>query len=206
MDNAGVAAANALLSSASVAALHVADPEPAGRPIPKDPDALLFTAEAAYLAGLSPRTFEKLRGAGGGCRFALLGRAVRYRRGDVLDRIATQMRRSTSDDGGTVEVAPTTGSLLVSIIEEVLNRSESAAEGFDGTAAQLLTKLNEVSQDSEERKARWWPATTSQLASELRRIGGVLRARGIVLERHKRREGREYTCYLRLRHASELAA
>src|SRR5690242_668632 len=97
MENAGVAASAPL--NASAAATHVADPEPAGRPIPRDPDAVLFTAEAAYLAGLSPRTFEKLRLAGGGAPFVLLGRAVRYRRGDLLDWIAKHARRSTSDHG-----------------------------------------------------------------------------------------------------------
>ena len=37
------------------------DSEPAGRPIPRDPDALLFGAEMAYLLGLSVRTLEGLR-------------------------------------------------------------------------------------------------------------------------------------------------
>jgi hypothetical protein len=82
-----------------IAAVHVADPEPAGRPIPRDNDALLFTAEAAYLAGLSPRTLEKMRVAGGACPYVSLGRAVRYRRGDLLSWIAGQIRRSTSDTG-----------------------------------------------------------------------------------------------------------
>jgi hypothetical protein len=81
-------------------AWHVADPEPAGRPIPQDPDALLFTAEAAYLRGQSPRTLEKERVAGGGCPFASLGRSVRYRRRDVLEYIERRIRRSTSDRGG----------------------------------------------------------------------------------------------------------
>ena len=81
------------------AALHAADAEPAGRPIPQDPDALLFTAEAAYLRGQSPRTLEKERVAGGGCPFALLGRSVRYRRRDVLEYIERQIRCSTSDRG-----------------------------------------------------------------------------------------------------------
>jgi predicted DNA-binding transcriptional regulator AlpA len=77
----------------------LADPEPAGRPIPRDPDVLLFGAEAAYLAGLSVRTFESLRLRGGGPPFVKLGRAVRYRRGDVLAWAAGKLRRSTSDTG-----------------------------------------------------------------------------------------------------------
>jgi len=82
-----------------VAAVHAADPEPAGRPIPRDADALLFTAEAAYIAGLSPRTLEKLRVAGGACPYVSLGRAVRYRRRDLLAWIEGKVRRSTSDTG-----------------------------------------------------------------------------------------------------------
>jgi hypothetical protein len=77
----------------------IADPEPAGRPIPRDPDVLLLGPEAAYLAGLSVRTFESLRLRGGGPPFAKLGRAVRYRRGDVLTWAAGKLRRSTSDTG-----------------------------------------------------------------------------------------------------------
>lgn len=81
-----------------------ADPEPAGRPIPHDPDALLFTAEAAYLRGQSPRTLEKERVAGGRCPFVLLGRSVRYRRRDVLEYIERHIRRSTSDRGAAARV------------------------------------------------------------------------------------------------------
>ncbi len=93
--------ANDVADSTLAAAPYAADPEPAGRPIPKDPDALLFTAEAAYLRGQSPRTLEKERVAGGGCNFVLLGRSVRYRRRDVLAHIERQVRRSTSDRGET---------------------------------------------------------------------------------------------------------
>lgn len=77
----------------------ITDPEPAGRPIPRDPDVLLFGAEAAYLAGLSVRTFESLRLKGGGAPYVKLGRAVRYRRDDVLAWAASKLRRSTSDTG-----------------------------------------------------------------------------------------------------------
>jgi hypothetical protein len=84
----------------STLAAILADPEPAGRPIPRDPDALLFTVEAAYLRGQSPRTLEKERVSGGGCSFVLLGRSVRYRRRDVLAHIESQLCRSTSDRSG----------------------------------------------------------------------------------------------------------
>jgi len=75
------------------------DPEPAGRPIPADPDALLFGAEAAYLVGLSVRTLESLRLHGNGPSYVKYPRAVRYRRGDVLAWIDRKVRRSTSDPG-----------------------------------------------------------------------------------------------------------
>jgi hypothetical protein len=80
-------------------AAHVVDAMPAGRPLPQDRDALLFQTEAAYLRGQSTRTLEKERVAGGGCPFVLMGRSVRYRRGDVLEWIAGRMRKSTSDTG-----------------------------------------------------------------------------------------------------------
>ena len=74
--------------------------EPAGRPIPQHPDALLHTAEAAFLLGLSPRTLETLRLRGDGPPFVMVTkRAVRYRRQDLLEWIQARQRRSTSDDG-----------------------------------------------------------------------------------------------------------
>lgn len=88
-------------ANASCIALEVgvADLEPAGRPIPRDPDVLLFGAEAAYLAALSIRTLESLRLRGDGPPFIKLGRAVRYRRADVLGWLSGNLRRSTSDSG-----------------------------------------------------------------------------------------------------------
>lgn len=74
--------------------------EPAGRPIPRDPNALLHTAEAALLLGLSPRTLEALRLRGDGPSFiAVTKRAVRYRRQDLIEWIRAHQRHSTSDNG-----------------------------------------------------------------------------------------------------------
>lgn len=76
-------------------------PEPAGRPIPHDPDALLFGAEAAHLLGLSHRTLESMRVRGGGPRFIRLSaRAIRYRRADLVAWADERSRESTSDMGG----------------------------------------------------------------------------------------------------------
>ncbi len=74
--------------------------EPAGRPIPSDPTALLFQAEAAHLLGLSPRTLEAMRVRGGGPVFYAIGRrSIRYQRSDVIAWREMRRRASTSDPG-----------------------------------------------------------------------------------------------------------
>jgi len=73
---------------------------PAGRHIPSDVHALLYTAEAAFILGLSPRTLEAMRLKGGGPPYiAVTARAVRYRRGDLDSWIFSRRRFSTSDEG-----------------------------------------------------------------------------------------------------------
>ena len=62
-----------------------------------DPDALLTGREAAALLKLSERTLERHRTAGTGPRFCALGRAIRYRRHDLIDWIEFSARRSTSE-------------------------------------------------------------------------------------------------------------
>lgn len=80
--------------------------EPGGRPIPEHPDALLFTAEAAFLLGLSARTLESLRLRGGGPTFiAVTSKAVRYRRRDIDAWVSAHRRLSTSDPGPEIEGA-----------------------------------------------------------------------------------------------------
>jgi predicted DNA-binding transcriptional regulator AlpA len=74
--------------------------EPAGRPLPADPAALLYPAEAAHILGLSPRTLEHFRISGGGPRYVSIGRrCVRYRRSDLTGWIDSRCRRHTSDRG-----------------------------------------------------------------------------------------------------------
>ena len=74
-------------------------PESEGaRPLPSDPSALLFTSEAAFLLGLSPRTLETLRLKGGGPPYiSVTKKAVRYRRSDLDQWIESRCRKSTSD-------------------------------------------------------------------------------------------------------------
>jgi excisionase family DNA binding protein len=57
----------------------------------------LDTAQAAHYVGLSRRTLEKMRVAGGGPKFRKHGRYVRYHIDDLDDWSAARARRSTSD-------------------------------------------------------------------------------------------------------------
>jgi predicted DNA-binding transcriptional regulator AlpA len=59
---------------------------------------LLNTRQAAERCNLSPRTFEKLRMTGGGPPFIRLGGAVRYQLEDLDAWIASNRRRTTSDN------------------------------------------------------------------------------------------------------------
>jgi hypothetical protein len=74
--------------------------EPARRPIPAHPDALLCTVEAAFMLGLSPRTLEAFRLRGGGPPYvALTRKAIRYKRRDLDAWIESRRRVGTSDPG-----------------------------------------------------------------------------------------------------------
>ncbi len=74
--------------------------EPGGRPLPEHPGALLYTVEAAFLLGLSPRTLEALRLRGGGPPYIqVTPKAVRYRRRDLDAWLDARQRKSTSDPG-----------------------------------------------------------------------------------------------------------
>ena len=67
-------------------------------PIPTDPDAMMTEEQAAELACVSFRSLQTWRLKGGGPRFAKLGRAVRYRRRDILDWVEKNLASSTSDE------------------------------------------------------------------------------------------------------------
>jgi predicted rRNA methylase YqxC with S4 and FtsJ domains len=60
-------------------------------------DDLLVQREYAQIRRCSERTIERERSAGNGCRYVKIGRAVRYRRRDVLDFIERHVRCSTSE-------------------------------------------------------------------------------------------------------------
>jgi predicted DNA-binding transcriptional regulator AlpA len=60
-------------------------------------DTLLTGREAAELLRLSARTMERHRTTGTGPKFVRLGRAIRYRRRDLLDHLDRHAHRSTSE-------------------------------------------------------------------------------------------------------------
>jgi len=57
---------------------------------------LYTTPQAAAYLGLSPNTLNRWRYTGDGPRFVKLGRAVRYRREELDDWVASCGRQSTS--------------------------------------------------------------------------------------------------------------
>ena len=60
-------------------------------------DATMFdTQQAAEHYGISASWLNKLRVSGGGCPYVKLGRRVLYRKRDLDEWIATQIRTSTS--------------------------------------------------------------------------------------------------------------
>jgi hypothetical protein len=63
----------------------------------EDVEELLTGQEYARLRRCSVRTIERERGTGCGAKYIKLGRAVRYRRHDVLDFIERNARQSTSE-------------------------------------------------------------------------------------------------------------
>lgn len=58
---------------------------------------LLNTRQAAEALGVCTRTLEGCRTRGDGPAFLKIGRATRYRPGDLLDWLESRVRRSTSD-------------------------------------------------------------------------------------------------------------
>jgi hypothetical protein len=65
--------------------------------VPDHSPDFLLQDEYAALRRCSERTIERERSAGTGCPYVKIGRAVRYRRRDVLDFIEQHIRRSTSE-------------------------------------------------------------------------------------------------------------
>jgi excisionase family DNA binding protein len=68
--------------------------------IPPEPDALLDELQAAQLLGLSSRTLQAWRAKGEGPPFVRAGRAIRYRRRDLMAWVDANTVRSTESSGG----------------------------------------------------------------------------------------------------------
>jgi len=63
-----------------------------------DPEFLLNETQASELTGLSTRTLQAWRVRGQGPEFCKLGRAVRYRRRDIVKWVEGQIVSSTSEE------------------------------------------------------------------------------------------------------------
>ncbi|HTT80187.1 MAG TPA: hypothetical protein VMF86_10955, partial [Stellaceae bacterium] len=95
--------------------------------------------------------------------------------------------RDYEENSSDAVAAAAEASPLVPAIEAVLVRTGLLADGFDGTATELLGRLAEVCSEA-ERRARWYPATAAQIGSALRRIAPLLRARSIEFTAYKDRD------------------
>lgn len=62
-----------------------------------DPDRMMNEQEAAGFLSISFRTLQAWRVRGGGPKFCRIGRAVRYRRGDLMDFADANSARSTAE-------------------------------------------------------------------------------------------------------------
>ncbi len=73
-----------------------AAPDLRAQPLPSDPDALLTEAQAGSFLNLSVRTLQAWRLRGGSPCYVKCGRAVRYRRRDLVDWMDANTMTSTS--------------------------------------------------------------------------------------------------------------
>ena len=100
------------------------------------------------------------------------------------------------DNRSDAMVAAAEASRLLPPIEAVLAGAGFDVASFDGTATELLKRLDEVCGGA-ERKQRWYPKNASQLGSALNRIAPLLCLRGIEFRRDKVGRGRERRILLR---------
>lgn len=70
-----------------------------------DPDRLLNEQEAADFLSISFRTLQAWRVRGGGPRFCKIGRAVRYRRADLVAFAGANTARTTTEADAKREVS-----------------------------------------------------------------------------------------------------
>lgn len=75
---------------------HSAGPDLPTESLPSDPDALLTEAQAGSFLNLSVRTLQAWRLRGGGPCYVKCGRAVRYRRRNLVEWMDANTTTSTS--------------------------------------------------------------------------------------------------------------
>ena len=93
-------------------------------------------------------------------------------------------------------IAAAEATLLLPCFEALLTSTWLDVTGFDGTASELLKRLDNVCSEA-ERKQKWYPKTPSQLGSKLTEIAPLLQSRGIEFRRYKVGRGRERHIVLR---------
>jgi hypothetical protein len=113
------------------------------------PDFLLKQGEYAKIRHCSERTIERERTAGTGCRFIKIGRAVRYRRRDILEFIDRHARQSTSEKEPQEARQICPGEWPVGVTAEQIERSTdnpTRAEAGSGAAREVRRRTARVPQ------------------------------------------------------------
>jgi putative DNA primase/helicase len=98
---------------------------------------------------------------------------------------AEQFLADYADNRHDMREEAAAASPLVPVIEALLGRPDgSGAEGFDGTATELLDKLKKICTEAQQ-KARWFPNSASAAGTHLRRIAPLLEERSIVVDTYR---------------------
>lgn len=109
---------------------------------------------------------------------------------------AAEFLRDYEENRSEAMAVAAEASLLLPVIEALLGRAGLDFSGFDGTATELLKRLEDICGES-ERKQKWYPKTPSQLGSKLTESAPLLRPRGIEFQRYKVGKGRDRHIVLR---------
>ncbi|MGH7641633.1 MAG: hypothetical protein ACRENX_01215 [Candidatus Dormibacteria bacterium] len=116
----------------------------------------------------------------------------------ALDWPPGSFRRDCVESAGAATESALGASPLPPHLVRIANAEEGfitpeggVRRGFEGTAAQLLRRLNEPGESTEdERRARSWPSDPTRLGGWLRRLAPGLRAQGIEIEQDRHGHGR----------------
>ena len=119
------------------------------------PDFLLTQGEYAKIRHCSERTIERERTAGTGCKFIKIGRAVRYRRRDILEFIDRHARQSTSEKEPQEARQIYPGEWPVAVAARQIERSTAdptCAEVGSGAAREARHRIARVPQKQDRRR------------------------------------------------------